>query len=89
MLIELLAVCDFADDTIIFCDLKIDQIQKIQNVVDILRCYEVVLGLKVNLFKSALYANTTGHTVESFSTSYLRLPLSLVRISNTLWNSVM
>ena len=34
----------FVDDTIIFCDAKEEQIK---NVVAILRCFEVVLGLKV------------------------------------------
>lgn len=41
----------FVDDTIIFCDAKRDQVK---NVVAILRCFEGVSGLKVNLSKSLL-----------------------------------
>ena len=41
----------FADDTLIFCEAKEDQIK---NVKAILYCFEAVLGLKINFFKSEL-----------------------------------
>ena len=35
----------FTDDTLVFCDAKVDQIK---SVIAILRCYEAVSGLKIN-----------------------------------------
>lgn len=41
----------FTDDTIILCEANEDQVK---NVKTIMLCFEVVLGLKVNFFKSEL-----------------------------------
>lgn len=71
-----------------------------KSIIAILRCFEAVLGLKVNLFKSALIgipvdadhiaqlAEIMGCKVESLSTSYLGLPLSMGCLSTSLWNPV-
>lgn len=39
----------FADDTIVFCE--VDGIE-VQNIKRILRCFEVISGLKINFHKS-------------------------------------
>ena len=41
----------FVDDTLIFCGAEEDQVK---NVKAIFICYEAVLGLKINFFKSEL-----------------------------------
>ena len=41
----------FADDTILFCDAEEEQLR---NFKAILLCFEAVLGLRVNFFKSEL-----------------------------------
>lgn len=71
-----------------------------KNVIAILRCYKVVSGLKVNLFKSVIIgihakhhllhrlADIMGCNVGSFPTSYLGLLLSIGSVSKSLWNPV-
>lgn len=46
----------FADDTIIFCRVEEEQVK---NLLAILRCFEAVSGLKVNLAKGALIGIST------------------------------
>lgn len=45
----------FADDTIIFCGVE----EQVKNLLAILRCFEAVFGLKVNLAKSSLIGIST------------------------------
>ena len=42
----------YADDTIIFCEAQVDQLL---NVKRVLRCFQVISGLKINFFKSSLF----------------------------------
>lgn len=54
-----------ADDTIIFCEADEDQIK---NVKAILQCFDAVLGLKVNFFKSDLLGIRMGdHSMQRFA----------------------
>lgn len=87
----------FADDTIIFCGAKEEQVK---NVVAILRCFEAVSGLKVNLAKSSLIGIATeestldwlvdimGCKVDSLPSCFLGLPLCQGTIPKSLWNLV-
>lgn len=45
----------FADDTIIFCGVE----EQVKNLLAILKCFEAVFGLKVNLAKSSLIGIST------------------------------
>lgn len=87
----------FADDTIIFC---VAEKEQVKNAVAILRCFEAISGLKVNLGKSELIgvaveesflqylARIMGCRVGSLPTSYLGLPLTTGSVSKSLWNPV-
>ena len=87
----------FADDTLLFCDAKVDQLL---NVKAILLCFGAVSGLKVNFFKSELLdvhipdfqleylADILGCKVGSFPCTYLGLPLCTGVVSPALWNTV-
>lgn len=83
----------FADDTIIFCGAEEEQVK---NVVAILRCFEAISGLKVNLAKSSATEESTldwlvdimGCKVDSLPSCYLGLPLCQGTIPKSLWNLV-
>ncbi|KAE8681501.1 Exocyst complex component 5 [Hibiscus syriacus] len=87
----------FADDLIIFC---IASKTHVLNVKRVLRVFEVISGLKLNLTKSKLFginiseekvmqwANTIGCAVGYFPSKYLGLPLGAKRNSITLWDPV-
>lgn len=87
----------FADDTLIFCAAKEEQVQ---NLVAIIRFFEAVSGLKVNLFKSEVIGiSVEGHIlhclvdlmgceVGSLPTTYLGLPLCIGNASKSLWSPV-
>ena len=74
----------FADDTIIFCESEVDQLLNIKRV---LRCFQVISGLKINFSKSSLFgfnidkeiladwADKISCKVESLPVTYLGLPL--------------
>ena len=68
----------FADNTIIFCDAKEEQIK---NVVAILRCFEAVSGLKVIFFKSELIG-MKDHTLEGL---LVLCAASLLRFHRLIW----
>lgn len=73
----------FADDTMIFCEADVRQVGYLRCI---LRCFEVVLGLRTNLAKSEIYsvgencdiaslAWLLGCKIGSLLASYLGLPL--------------
>ena len=73
----------FADDTLVFCGASRDQVQAIGNL---LVCFELVSGLKVNLAKFVIVpvgdvsnigalAEVLGCEVDSLPIPYLGLPL--------------
>jgi hypothetical protein len=86
----------FADDTLVFCGASRDQVQAIGNL---LTCFELVSGLKVNLAKSILLpvgevsnigqlAEVLGCEVGSLPTPYLGLPLGSRFKEKVIWNGV-
>ncbi|KAK8663925.1 hypothetical protein V6N13_083730 [Hibiscus sabdariffa] len=87
----------FVDDLILFCG---DNETQIRNVVRILRGFEVMSGLKVNLSKSKMPAINVDDKLidywaslfhckkENFSTLYLGLPLSNSKNSLQFWNHI-
>lgn len=87
----------FANGTIIFCATEEEEGK---NMLAIIRCFEAVFELKVNLSKSSLIGvctemNRVEHLVElwgckvgSLPTSYLGLPLCTGGVSKSLWNPV-
>lgn len=84
----LISHLQFADDTLIFCNVNEDQVK---NVNVILLCNEVVSGLKEDFYKSELLgvivedslmsclANIVGRKVGSFPATYLGLPLRICK----------
>lgn len=76
------------------------QEEQVKNVLAILRCFEVVFGLNVNLAKSTMIgisveehlldglADILGCKVGSLPTSYLGLPLCIGSASKPLWSPV-
>lgn len=73
----------FVDDTLVFCKQSISQLTLLRCVI---RCFEAILGLKVNLSKSCIYGvgqvndlwrfvEVLGCQMGVLPTSYLRLPL--------------
>ncbi|KAE8706464.1 hypothetical protein F3Y22_tig00110393pilonHSYRG00236 [Hibiscus syriacus] len=87
----------FADDLIIFCNASKTQIL---NVKRVLRVFEVMSGLKLNLTKSKLFginvteelvtqwANAIGCLVGHFPSEYLGLPLGVKRNSQQMWDPI-
>lgn len=86
----------FADDTLLF---GATEESEVRNIIAVLRCYEAVLGLKVNVFKSSLIVvvvepqttpflvNVIGCIVGSLLMTYLGLPLSRGRVPIFAWRS--
>ncbi|KAE8671815.1 kinase-related family protein [Hibiscus syriacus] len=87
----------FADDLIIFCGASKTQIM---NVKRVLRVFEVMSGLQLNLKKSRLFginisqqevktwADSIGCLVGNFPSNYLGLPLGATRNSSVIWEPV-
>ncbi|KAE8664767.1 hypothetical protein F3Y22_tig00112738pilonHSYRG00325 [Hibiscus syriacus] len=87
----------FADDLIIFCGASK---MEISNVKRVLRVFEVMSGLQLNLKKSKLFGvNTVTYEVEEWATAigcavgkfpsdYLGLPLGATRNSTSLWDPI-
>lgn len=86
----------FADDTLIFCNVDHKRIQVLRVV---LLCFEVELGLKMNLGKSKMVtveelwniiclANLLGCKFASLPWKYLRLLLGASFIAKTIWDGV-
>ncbi|MGV7989028.1 hypothetical protein PJP10_32165, partial [Mycobacterium kansasii] len=74
----------YADDTLLFCEADWDKVGNLRRVI---RCFEAVSGLKVNLNKSKLigvnisdsethrFAEFFGCTPDSLPTNFVDLPL--------------
>jgi hypothetical protein len=86
----------FADDTLVFCGASLDQVQAID---EMLICFELVSGLKVNLAKSTLVpvgevnnvgalAEVLGCEVGSLPIPYLGIPLGARFKDKASWNGV-
>ena len=87
----------YADEPFLFCDAEDDQVK---NMAAILRCFEAVLGLRINFSKSAILGvsvdeisprrlvDTLGCKVDCFPSTYLGLPLCLGRVLKYVWNPV-
>ncbi|KAL4185222.1 hypothetical protein AMTRI_Chr10g229670 [Amborella trichopoda] len=87
----------YADDTLIFCDVEILQVK---NIARFLECCKVTLGLKVNFHKSSMVgincsqtvvdnlANAMGCKVDFFPVIYLGILISDFRHSLTVWDMV-
>jgi hypothetical protein len=63
------------------------QIQ-VQTMSNLLRCFELVFGLKVNLAKSTLVAEILGCEVGSLPITYLGMPLGARFKDKACWNGV-
>lgn len=86
----------FADDTLIFCDPKVDQFRDLRCL---LLCFEAVLGLQINLSKSEIVsvgevedaeelASILGCGVASLPIKYLGLSLGAKYKDSHIWNSI-
>lgn len=83
----------YVDDTVIFCEAKVDQIKYIRVILVIL---ESISGLRVNWRKSNLFlikevaqmqrlANILGCKIEQFQTTYLGIPLGSKHEELLIW----
>ncbi|XP_077239712.1 uncharacterized protein LOC143880611 [Tasmannia lanceolata] len=92
---------ELAPPLLLLCQkLKFPQASKILNLKAILRCYEIVTGLRSNFSKSRLYAmnideaeasrlaNIMGCPLESLPSSYLGLPLGMGRPHKSEWDPI-
>jgi hypothetical protein len=86
----------FAYDTLIFCDLNVEQFRDLRCL---LLCFEAVSGLKINLSKSKIVpvievgdvgelASILGCGVASLPLKYLGLPLCAKYKDSNIWNSI-
>lgn len=86
----------FAADTLIMCKASEEQVKYLRCVI---KCFEVVFGLKVNLLKSRMYrvgsmdqidklAECLGCSVGHLPTTYLGLPLGVSYKSIVYWNPI-
>lgn len=86
----------FADDTLIMCK---DSETQVLYFLCVIRCFEVVSGLKVNLSKSKIFgvgilgnldrlAECLGYSVGSLPMTYLGLPLGATYKNSTVWNPI-
>ena len=87
----------FADDTILFCDAKEEQILHVRML---LLCFQTVTGLKVNTLKSEMVpigevpnvhvlAEILGCQIGSLHMTYLGMPLGASHKSPTIWNPIL
>ena len=91
-----LSYLQFADDTIIFCEASMDEEKNIKNL---LRCFELLSGLKTNLHKSSLsgvgidetvlkeFADVLKCKVQNLLIKYLGLPLGASPRSCATWKA--
>ncbi|XP_050211903.1 uncharacterized protein LOC126662059 [Mercurialis annua] len=92
-----ISVLQFADDTVLFLPFDLHQLR---NLTRILRCFELISGLKINFHKSSLLginvsdaelceaSELVGCYVEKFPIKYLGLPLAIRRIPVSAWDPV-
>ncbi|XP_011624964.1 uncharacterized protein LOC105420967 [Amborella trichopoda] len=88
----------YADDTLIFCEAQSSQVT---NIVTLLKCCEVALGLKVNFEKTSVVGLTCsdeevwstaqwlGCKVEKFPITYLGMLLSDGRLPIAAWDKIL
>ena len=87
----------FADDTILFCDVDVQQIFHVQML---LLCFQAVIGLKVNVSKSELVpigevnnvhalSKILGCQIGSLPMTYLGIPLGASHKSPSIWNPIL
>ena len=85
----------FVDDTLIFCKPKVEQLCNLRCLL----CFEVVLGLNINLLEFDIVpigelgdveglSKILGCGVDSMSFSYLGLPLGAHYKDPSIWNNV-
>ncbi|XP_050222663.1 uncharacterized protein LOC126672753 [Mercurialis annua] len=91
------SLLQFADDTLIFIPYDVVHLQ---NLTWILRCFEVVSGLKINFHKSSIMgintsvdelataASVVGCKIESLPIKYLGLPLVRRQLASGFWDHV-
>ena len=86
----------FANDTLIFCDAEVDQLQYLSWTF---MWFEAISGLKVNLSKTEAFlvgedipmetlALVLGCKIGSFPTTYLGLPLGVPYKSTRVWDAM-
>lgn len=86
----------YADDSLVFCDAKVDQIRHLRVILTI---FEALSGLHVNWSKSSIIpvsqvpniqslANNLGCQVGSLPTKYMGMPLGANGTSIGIWNEV-
>jgi hypothetical protein len=83
----------FAYDKLLFCEPSVEQFR---NLRCLLLCFEVVLGMKINLSKSEIVlvsdveglASILGCSVPSLLTKCLGLPLVSHYKASTIWSSI-
>ena len=87
----------FADDTILFCDVEVEQILHVQML---LLCFQAVTGLKVNVLKSEMVpirevnnvhvlAEILGRRIGTLPMTYLGMLLGASHKSPTIWNPIL
>ena len=87
----------FAEDTILFCDVVVEQILHVQLL---LLCFQAVTGLKVNVQKSETVpigevndvhalAKILGCRIGTLPMSYLGMPLGASHKSPSIWNPIL
>ncbi|XP_050211520.1 uncharacterized protein LOC126661702 [Mercurialis annua] len=92
-----ISLLQFADDTLLYLPFDIEQLQ---NLTRILRCYEIVSGLTINFHKSSimginvsnddlfLAAEMVGCRIDSLPVKYLGLPLTGRKLVTGTWDHV-
>ena len=87
----------FADDTILFCDAKVEQVLHVRLL---LFCFQAVTSLKVNVAKSEMVpigevnnvqalAEILGCRVGALPMTYLGMPLGAPHKSPSIWNPIL
>ena len=87
----------FVDDTILFCDACEEQILHVRMLI---LCFQVVIGLKVNVLKSEMVpigevpnvyvlVEILGCRIGSLPMTYLGMPLGASHKSPTIWNPLL
>ncbi|WRX28903.1 Reverse transcriptase domain - like 10 [Theobroma cacao] len=93
----ILSHLQFADDTTIMCK---PEWESIKNVKRILRCFQLITGLRINFQRSSLFrvgleermvvewAGRIGCRMEKFPSKYLGIPLGVKNNSREMWRPV-
>ncbi|CAL5355041.1 unnamed protein product [Camellia sinensis] len=93
----LLSHLQFADDSLLFCEAEVEEVRKLKRV---LRCFEILSGLKINFHKSAVcgvgvstarmneMAAVLNCKVKKLPLTYLGLPLGANPRKKATWKPV-